>query len=257
MHAMFLERHKKMRKLVLSVVVLALCAPGYAEVLVYKFNTSYKMIEYIDPNRTVTHKSSVTESIKAFVVFNIDSSTPLNVVRLDAGNRPTAILYGKSKTEGKWKKTIGGDDPNSAVLIMTAESDVLGIQTFNSYTVSGKSEQRTAVTLIFIDEPNGIQPFEIVADVRGKDSKTGRDLFPKTIYLPWNLSGITSMTSGDETSATFVSGQATSGKLKINFPKIKSAIDNDWDVAQTVEDIDNSQTLASYPDLGTEPIPVP
>jgi len=246
-----------MKKLVLLAVVLALCVPGYAEVLVYKFNASFKMIEYTNPNRTLVAKSSVTESIKAFVVFNIDSSTPLNVVRLDAGNKPTAILYGKTKAGEKWKKTIGGADSNSAVLIATAESDVLGIQTFNSYMVSGKSEQRTSVTFTFIDEPNGIRPFTIFADVMGKDKKTGQDLFPKTIYLPWDLSGITSMTSGDTASVNFVTGQAANGTMKLDFGKIQSAIDNNWNVAATVASINASERLESYPDLGPLPIPVP
>jgi hypothetical protein len=246
-----------MKKLALLAVVLALCVPGYAEVLVYKFSASYKMINYTDPNRTMADKSSITEKIKAFVVFNIDSSTPLNVVRLDAGNKPTAILYGKSKTAGKWKKTLGGDDPNSAVLIATAESDVLGFETFNSYTVSSNNEKRTAVTFTFIDEPNGIKPFEIVADVRGKDKKTGRDLFPQTLRLPWSLSGITFMSSGDLTTATFVSGQSTSSTLKIDFPRIKSAIDSGRNVAAEAASINESDTLASYPELGLAPIPVP
>jgi hypothetical protein len=247
-----------MKKPLLLIIILALCMPCYAEVLVYKFSGNFKMIQYIDPNRTVAAKSSQNETIKAFVVFNIDSGTPLNVVRLDPGNKPTAILYGKSKTgsKSKWKKTIGGDETNSAVLITTAESDVLGFQTFNTYAVSGKSQQRTAVAFTLIDEANGVQPFAIVADMTGKDSKTGKNLFPKTIYLPWNLSGNTSMTSGDTDTENFVTGQC-SATMKMDFPKVKSAVDDDLDVAEMAAQINASQTLASYPDLGPLPIPVP
>jgi hypothetical protein len=244
-----------MKKLVVLAVIAAICASGRAEVLVYKFDASIKMIKYTDPNRTVGDKYK-TETIRGYIVFNIDSNTPLHVVRLDAGNKPMAILYGDSKTAHKWKKTIGGDDPNSNVLIMTAESDVVGFQTFNTYTVSGKSEQRTEAKFTLTDNV-AAGPFQIVADMRGKDSKTGHDLFPTTIYLPWNLSGITSMESGDTTTPTFVSGQATNGKLKMDFPKVQDAVNEDWNVAQTVADINASSSLASYPDLGAAPIPVP
>jgi hypothetical protein len=244
-----------MKKLVILAVVLAICASGRAEVLVYKFSASIKMIKYTDPNRTVGNKYK-TETIRGYIVFNIDSNTPLHAVRLDAGNEPTVILYGHSKTAHKWKKTLGGSDPNSSVLIMTAESDVIDLQTFNTYTVTGKTEQRTEAQFTLTDNV-AAGPFEIVADMRGKDKKTGHDLFPTTIYLPWNLSGITSMESGDITTSTFVSGQATNGKLKMDFPKVQSAINNDWNVAQTIAYINDSDTLSSYPDLGTAPIPVP
>jgi hypothetical protein len=244
-----------MKKMMVLAVIAAICSSGRAEVLVYKFDASYKMIKYTDPNRTVGDKYK-TEKIRAYIVFNIDSNTPLHVVRLDAGNKPTAILYGDSKTAHKWKKTIGGDDPNSSVLIMTAESDVVGFQTFNTYTVSGKTEQRTEAKFTLTDNV-AAGPFEIIADMRGKDKKTGPDLFPTTIYLPWDLSGITSMESGDTTTATFVTGQATNGKLKMDFPKVQSAVNHDWNVAQTIADIDSSDTLNSYADLGTAPIPVP
>jgi hypothetical protein len=245
-----------MKKLVLLAVLFAICVPGYAEVIVYKLNANFKMIQYIDPNRTVTKKSTVDKTIKAYIVFNIDSNTPLHTVRLDAGNKPMAILYGDSKTEGKWKKTIGGEDVNSAVLISTAESEVLGFQTFNTYTPTGKTEQRMSATFTLIDEPNGVQPFEIVADTKGKAKKTGQDLFSKTIYLTWNFSGNTSMRSGDTESENFVTGQC-SGKLKLNFSKMKSAVNNDWNVAETIADIDASDTLDGYPDIGSAPIPVP
>jgi hypothetical protein len=249
-----ISKGKRMKKLVMAAIVAAICSNGWAEVLVYKFNTSYKMIDYSDPNRTVG--KSRTETIKAYVVFNIDSNTPLHTVRLDAGNKPTAILYGHSRTAGNWKKTIGGDDPNSSVLIATAESDIVGFQTFNTYTVLNSSKQKTEAKFTLTDNVEA-GPFEIVADMRGSDKKTGHDLFPTTIYLPWNLSGITSMVSGDETTPTFVTGKATSGKLKMDFPRVQSAVNHDWNVAQTIADINASETLANYPDLGTAPIPVP
>jgi hypothetical protein len=247
-----------MKKVVLLAVVLALCMSAYAEVLVYKFDASYKLINYTDPNRTVAEKNR-TEKIQAYVVFDINSDTPLNVIQMDAGNKPTAILFGKSKdkTIGKWKKTIGGDDPNSAVLIMTAASRVFGIQTFNTYHVENKSEQRTSVIFTLIDEPNGVQPFAIIADMTGKAKKTGHDLFPETIYLPWHLSGITSVTSGDATTETFVTGQASSGKARLDFPRVDSAVNHDWDVAQTIANIETSDTLQGYDDLGSMPIPLP
>jgi hypothetical protein len=244
-----------MKKLVMLAVVVAICASGRAEVLVYKFNASIKMIKYTDPNRTVGDKYE-TETIKGYIVFNIDSNTPLHVIRVDAGNRPTAILYGDSKTAHKWKKTLGGADSNSSVQVMTAESDVVGFQTFNTYTVTGKSEQQTEAKFTLTDNV-AAGPFEIITDMRGKDKKTGQDLFPTTIYLPWDLSGIASMKSGDTTTPTFVSGQATNGTLKMDFPEVQDAVDNDWNVAQTIADIDASSTLSSYPDLGTAPIPVP
>jgi hypothetical protein len=244
-----------MKKLVILTVIAAICVSGRAEVLVYKFNASYKMINYTDPNRTVAKDK--TETIRGYVVFNIDSNTPLHVIRVDAGNKPTAILYGDSKTAHKWKKTIGGSDPNSSVQIMTAESDVVGFETFNTYYKSNDSgSQRTEAKFTLTDNVTA-GPFQIVADMRGNAKKTGRDLFSTTIYLPWDLSGITSMVSGDETTPTFVSGKATSGKLKMDFPKVQSAVNHDWNVAQTIADIDASDTLASYPDLGTAPIPVP
>jgi hypothetical protein len=243
-----------MKKLVMIAIIAAICVSGRAEVLVYKFNTSYKMINYSDPNRTVG--KSHTKTIRGYVVFNIDSNTPQHVIRVDAGNQPTAILYGNSKTEGKWKKTLGGGDPNASVVIMTAESDVVGFQTFNTYTKLNSNSQRTEARFTLSDNTSTI-PFEIVADMRGNASKTGADLLSTTIYLPWNLSGITSMESGDETTPTFVSAQATNGKLKMDFPKVQSAVNHDWNVAQTIADINDSDTLASYPDLGTAPIPVP
>jgi len=241
-----------MKKLVVLAIVAAICASGRAEVLVYKFNTSFKMINYSDPNRTVG--KAKTETIRGYIVFNIDSSTPLHVVRVDDGNKPTAILYGDSKTAHKWKKTLGGSDSNSSVLIMTPESDVAGVQTFNTYTVLNSSSQRTEAKFTLTDDAG---PFQIVTDMRGNDSKTGHDLFSQTIYLPWNLSGIASLTSGDTTTPTFVRAQATSGKLKMDFPKVQSAVNHDWNVAQTIADINDSETLASYPDLGDAPIPVP
>jgi hypothetical protein len=250
--ASFIPKGKQMKKLMMVAVIAAVCASGRAEVLVYKFNTSYKMVNYTDPNRIVG--KSETESIKGYIVFNIDSNTPLHVIRVDAGNTPTAILYGNSKAAHKWKKTLGGGDPNSGVLIMTGESDVLGFQTFNTYTAPNSSSQKTEAKFTLTDNV-AAGPFQIVADMRGSDSKTGPDLFTKNIYLPWNLSGITSMTSGDTTTPTFVTGKATSGTLKMDFSKEQSAVDNHWNVAQTIAYING--TLGDYPDLGAAPIPVP
>ena len=101
-----------MKKIVLLVVVVAVCAPSFGTVLVYRLNAPFGAIEYNDANRT--EMKLIKDCWNGIIVFDVNLNTPLRPVHVAQGdaNSPTMILFGTKKMVARWTNMMGTNDSN-------------------------------------------------------------------------------------------------------------------------------------------------
>lgn len=170
-----------MKKLILLLMILALCMPGYGTVLVYKVTTSFNpMISFSGADETAGTVAKV--KMDTFVVFEINSNYDVNIPpdtvvtdpcdpnniisSLRSPNQPIAIvtaMINKNKVQMK----LGGSDPNSAVFIdRDANRGIYDSIAPFTDTTKGK----TSDTVVFIEIVDNDSSFDVYTEMFGKST---------------------------------------------------------------------------------------
>jgi hypothetical protein len=234
-----------MKKLVLLMAILALCAPCFGSVLVYKVTTT------VDPAivfaNTDANQGDVSKSkLDTFVVFEVNDTTfdviiPADIADVNdpnivtrSANRPTAIVTGTfGKT--KFQMVEGGSDANSTVAIST-EAAENSIKAFAN-TTKGKAAD---VTLLFISVSDEDTSLDISAELFGNN--TSADIGAATkLSLAKSLKGINELAQKASFLVAFGPATAT-----IDVKATKNANVNGLSVADTAAAIQAGLTQKKF-----------